>query len=117
MSNNSQIAFSPLGQTVVIPAAASASTGLQVPVYERFNPQSVGQFRIVNGGTNTVFLGVGTTAAEATAAAVAPTAGTPTGAVPLVPGAVEILRFPPNAYFSGVASGATTVYITPGQGL
>jgi len=117
MATNSQIAFTPLGSTVVIPAAASASTGLQVPVYERFNPQNTGQCRIVNSGTNTVFLGIGTTAAEATANAVAPTAGAPTGAIPLLPGAVEILRFPPNAYFSGVAAAATTVYITPGQGL
>ena len=31
--------------------------------------------------------------------------------------AVEILRFSAEAYFSGKASEATTVYITPGEGL
>jgi len=35
----------------------------------------------------------------------------------LVPGAVEILRFNANTYFSGLSSAAATVYITPGQGL
>jgi hypothetical protein len=35
----------------------------------------------------------------------------------MVPGAVEILRFNAEAYFSGKASEATTVYITPGEGL
>jgi hypothetical protein len=32
-------------------------------------------------------------------------------------GAVEILRFSPEAYFSGLASENTTLYITPGTGL
>ena len=49
--------------------------------------------------------------------AFAPVAGTPSDAIVLVPGAVEILRFNIAPFFSGTASGATTVYITPGQGL
>jgi hypothetical protein len=117
MSNNSQIAFSQLGKTVVVAAAGTAPTGVQAPIYERFNPQNTGQYRLVNAGTNTVFLGTGPTAAEATANAVAPVAGTPSDAIVLVPGAVEILRFNANTFFSGLASAATTVYITPGQGL
>ena len=32
MSTNSQIAFAPLGETVVVPAAASAPTGVQALV-------------------------------------------------------------------------------------
>ena len=32
MASNSQIAFAPLGQTVVVPAAASAPTGVQALV-------------------------------------------------------------------------------------
>jgi hypothetical protein len=117
MSNNSQIAFNPIGNTVVVPAAAIASTGVQAPVFERFNPQNAGQYRFVNAGTNTVFLGTGPTAALAQAAAVAPVAGTPSAAIVLVPGAVEILRFNKDTFFSGLASGATTVYVTPGQGI
>ena len=117
MSTNSQIAFSPLGNTVVVAAAATAPDGVQVPVYNRFDPQNAGQYRFVNAGTNTVFLGTGNTAAEAKANAVAPVAGTPSNAIALLPGAVEILRFNIFTFFSGLASGATTVYITPGQGL
>jgi len=117
MSTNSQIAFVPLGQTVAIAAAGTVPAGVQAPVYEKFSPQNTGQYRFVNVGSNTVFLGTGSTAALAQAAAVAPVAGTPSDAIVLVPGAVEILRFNKDTFFSGLASGATTVYVTPGQGL
>ena len=117
MSTNSQIAFAPLGNTVVVAATTSAPTGIQAPVYAKFDPQNTGQFRFVNAGTTTVFLGTGSTAAEATANAVAPVAGTPSAAIVLVPGAVEILRFNQTTFFSGLSSAAATVYITPGQGL
>lgn len=117
MSTNSQIAFNPIGKTVVVAADAVAPAGIQAPVYEKFNPQNAGQYRFVNAGTNTVFLGTGPTAALAQAAAVAPVAGTPSDAIVLVPGAVEIIRFNKDTYFSGLAAGATTVYVTPGQGL
>ena len=117
MSTNSQIAFNPQGETVVVSAAAVAPAGVQAPVYEKFNPQNAGQYRFVNAGSNTVFLGTGASAAEATANAVAPVAGNPSPAIVLVPGAVEILRFNQSTYFSGLSSAAATVYITPGQGL
>jgi hypothetical protein len=117
MSTNSQIAFAPLGNTVVIPAAAMASTGVQALVDARFDAQAVGQYRIINSSANTVFLGVGPTAAIATANAVAPVAGTPSAAIVLVPGAVEILRFNKDTFFSGLSSAAATIYITPGQGI
>jgi len=117
MSTNSQIAFTPLGKTVVVAAAGTAPTGVQAPVAEKFNPQNTGQYRFVNAGPNTVFLGTGPTAALAAAASVAPTAGSPTDAIVLMPGAVEILRFNKDTFFSGLASGATTVYVTPGQGI
>jgi hypothetical protein len=117
MSTNSQIAFTPLGTTVVVAAAGTAPAGVQAPVYEKFNPQATGQYRFVNAGTDTVFLGTGPTAALAQAAAVAPVAGTPSNAIVLVPGAVEVLRFNINTFFSGLAASATTVYVTPGQGI
>ena len=117
MSTNSQIAFAPLGETVVVPAAAVAPTGVQALVDARFDAQSTGQYRIINSSANTVFLGVGPTAAIATANAVAPVAGTPSAAIVLVPGAVEILRFNQNTFFSGLSSAAATVYIVPGQGI
>ena len=117
MSGNSQIAFNPIGNTVVVAAAGTAPTGVQAPVFEKFNAQNAGQYRFVNAGSNTVFLGTGPTAAAASAAAVAPVAGTPSDAIVLVAGAVEILRFNKDTFFSGLASGATTVYVTPGEGL
>jgi hypothetical protein len=117
MSTNSQIAFAPLGNTVLIPAAAMASTGVQALVDARFDGQGTGQYRIINSSLNTVFLGVGPTAAIATANAVAPVAGTPSAAIVLVPGAVEVLRFGRESFFSGLASAASSVYIVPGQGL
>jgi len=117
MSTNSQIAFTPLGKTIVVAATTSAPAGIQAPVYTKFDPQNAGQYRFINAGTVTVFLGTGTSAAEATANAVAPVAGTPSAAIVLVPGAVEILRFNQSTYFSGLSSAAATVYITPGQGL
>jgi len=117
MSNNSQIAFTPIGQTIVVAAAAVAPTGIRAPVNGKLNAQNAGQFRIVNAASTTVFLGTGGTAAIATANAVAPTAGVPTSAIVLLPGAVEIIRFNINTYFSGLSSAAATLYITPGQGL
>lgn len=117
MSNNSQIAFSPLGETIVVAAAAVAPAGIQATVYQKFDPQNAGQYRFVNAGTNAVFIGTGASAAEATANAVAPVAGNPSPAVVLLPGAVEILRFNKDTFFSGLAAAATTVYITPGQGI
>jgi len=117
MSTNSQIAFAPLGETVVIPAAASAPTGVQALVSGRFDAQGTGQYRIINDSVYTVFLGVGSTAALATANAVAPIAGTPSSAIVLVPGAVEILRFGREVFFSGLATAASTVYIVQGEGI
>jgi hypothetical protein len=117
MSTNSQIAFNPQGETVVVAAATVAPAGVQAPVYEKFNPQNAGQYRFVNSSANTVFLGTGASAAEAQTNAVAPVAGNPSPAIILVPNAVAILRFNKDTYFSGLASGASTVYVTPGQGI
>jgi len=113
----SQIAFAPQGKTIVVAAASVAPLGIQVPVMDGPSKPTSGQYRIVNAGTNTVFLGVGSTAANAQANAVAPVAGNPSPAIPMVPGAVEILRFGEEVYFSGLAAAATTLYITPGQGM
>jgi hypothetical protein len=117
MSTNSQIAFAALGQTIVVAAAAVAPAGIQAPVNGKLDAQNAGQFRLINAGATTVFLGTGGSATVATANAVAPTAGSPTAAIVLLPGAVEILRFNINTFFSGLSSAAATVYITPGQGL
>lgn len=117
MATNSQIAFAPLGKTVLIPAAAAASAGVQALVKTVLDAQGTGQYRIINSSTNTVFLGVGSTAASAEANAVAPIAGTPSSAIVLVPGANEILRFGRQSFFSGLAAAASDVFIVQGEGI
>jgi hypothetical protein len=112
MSNASQIPFTPTGNTIVVPAAATAPTGVQA-----VGTAGVGQYRIVNTGTIVVHLGVGATAATATANAVAAVAGTPAKGIIIMPGAIEVLRFGNDAFFSGVSASAVNVYITPGQGI
>ena len=117
MATNSQIAFAPLGETVAITADTTAPNGVQVLVAERNSPNSSGQYRVVNAGTVIVHLGVGPTVAKAKANAEAAASGNPAAGIPLVPGAVEILRFGPESYFSALAASSTTIYITPGQGI
>lgn len=110
-------AFKPLGNTVAITAALSAPTGVQAGTSPAGRSAFAGQYRVINAGSVTVHLGVGASAAAAAAAAVAATSGNPAAGIPLLPGAVEILSLDADAYFSGLASTNTTVYITPGAGL
>jgi hypothetical protein len=117
MATNSQIAFNPQGNTVVVAAAAVAPAGVQAPVNGKFNAQETGQVRIVNSGANIAHIGVGPSASAATANAVAATAGSPAAGIPILPGTEKIIRVPIGSYFSGVAAVATTIYITPGEGL
>ena len=118
MATNSQIAFAPQGNTVVVAADVAAPAGVQAPLFAPFVAQETGQVRIVNASGNLVHLGVGSTAALAQSAAVAAAAGVPATGIPMVAGAVEVLRFAPGMFFSGsCAAGASTLFVTPGQGL
>ena len=105
-------AFQKTGNTVTFTAAVSAPT----PVQCASTTLGGNQYRIINAGTTTVFLGYGADAANATSSAVAVTSSQPS--FPLLPSTDEILTFVPNAYFTGVtASGTAQVYITCGDGL
>ena len=115
------LSFRPLGNTVsftaatVVPDAAQAvSSTVDTPnALYPVTHQAV-QYRIVNAGTETVLLGVGETNAAAKAAA----ASIAAGAVPMLPGAVEILWFPTGTYFTGkTAANTSVVYVTPGEGI
>jgi hypothetical protein len=108
MASSSQIPFAPLGDTITFAAATpTPPTALQAPVHPTTNT-SAG-----NDSTVTVFLGVGSTSADAIA-----NAGAVATSIPLLPGTDEVLRFSPDAFFTGKStSGTATVYITPGQGL
>jgi len=105
-------AFTKTGNTVTFLAATTAPT----PVQCASTTIGGNQYRIINAGNVTVFLGYGANASDATNNAVQVTNSQ--AAFPLLPNTDEILTFMPNAYFTGVvASGNATVYITPGDGL
>jgi hypothetical protein len=116
MASASQFPFQPLGPSHLIVADNPAPNPVQISVDA--GSTGYGQYRIINNSTETVFLGVGANAAQATARAAAIAALTPTKTIVLVPGAVEILRFNGDAFFTAFSStGAADIYITPGQGL
>lgn len=105
-------AFTKLGNTVAFTAATTAPT----PVQAVSTTLGGNQYRIINAGTVTVFLGYGANAAAASAAATVVT--TSGAAIPLLPGTDEILTFVPNAYFTGItANGTAQVYVTAGDGM
>ena len=105
-------AFTKTGNTVAFTAATSAPTAVQA----LSTTLGGNQYRIINSGTVIVFLGYGTTAANANTNATVVTTTSP--AFPLLPGTDEILTFAPNAYFTGITtSGTANVYVTPGDGM
>jgi len=107
------LAFSPLGITVSFTAANSVPTSAQAKSSAPTTRPAY-QYRIVNTGPELVLLGVGVTDAAAIAAA----ASIAAGAIPMVPGAIEVLGFPAGSFFTGkTASGTSVMYVTPGEGL
>ena len=105
-------AFTKTGNTVVFTANVAAPTAVQAVS----TTLGGNQYRIINAGSVTVFLGYGTTSSDASNnAAVITSTGL---SYPLLAGTDEILTFQPNAYFTGItASGNATIYISPGDGL
>ncbi len=105
-------AFGKMGNTVTFLAASTAPA----PVQAASTTLGGNQYRIINNGTVTVFLGYGSTASDATNNAVLVTSSQ--NSLPILPNTDEILSFVPNAYFTGVtSSGTANIYITPGDGV
>lgn len=105
-------AFTKTGNTVIFTAATTAPAAVQAAS----STLGGNQYRILNAGSVTVFLGYGSTASEASNNAVIVTSSQ--SSLPLLPGTDEILSFVPNAYFTGItASGTASVYIIPGDGM
>jgi hypothetical protein len=105
-------AFTRTGNTVTFLATTTAPTAIQAVS----TTLGGNQYRIINSGSVTVFLGYGTDGASANSnAAIITTTGT---SIPLLPGTDEVLSFVPNAYFTGItATSNATVYVTPGDGM
>jgi hypothetical protein len=99
----------------VVTAQGWPVQGVITPVQAVSSTLGGNQYRIINAGSVTVFLGYGTDGTSANSnAAIITTTGT---SIPLLPGTDEILSFVPNAYFTGItASGNATIYITCGDG-
>ena len=109
-------AFTPTGNTVTFTAATVAPTAVQA----LSTTLGGNQYRILNTGNVTVFMGVGANAALANAngGSLIVGAGNGTATIPLLSGTDEILTFLPNAWFTGqVASNTCVVYITCGDGM
>jgi hypothetical protein len=107
--------FSPRGKTVIVAAATTAPTGIQVGEIGTVGGY---QFRIHNAGTVTAYIAFGASAADAQTNAVIPTAGTPQYGIPLPAGIVEVLSFPIGSYLSAItASGTADIFVTQGAGV
>ena len=105
-------AFQKTGNTVTFTADTVAPT----PVQCSSTTLGGNQYRVINTGTVTVFMGYGATASDATNNTSIITTTGPS--FPILPNTDEILTFVPNAYFTGItSSGTATIYITPGDGL
>ena len=110
-------AFTVLGNTAKLTAAATAPTPIQV------TSATLGgnQYRIINLSTTiTAFLSFSQTSAAAASNCVIPTGdgSNAKNCIPILPSTDEILSFVPNGYFTAItASGTADIYITPGDGL
>ena len=103
--------FTPSGNTVTFTAATTAPTSVQA----LSTTLGGNQYRVLNAGSVTAFLGIGTTSNAANTAAAVVTSSQ--GSIPLLAGTDEILTFLPNAWFTGITgSSSAVIYITPGDG-
>jgi hypothetical protein len=106
-------AFTPMGNTITFTATSSSPT---TSVQAASTTLGGNQYRIINSGNVTVFMGYGQANASAVANAVVVTSTQ--SSIPLLSGTDEILTFTPNAYFCGItSSGSAVIYITPGDGV
>ena len=103
--------FSPSGNTVTFTASTAAPAAVQA----LSTTLGGNQYRVINAGNVTVFMGLASTATNATLNAVVVSTTAPS--IPLLPGTDEILTFVPNAWFTGItSSGSAVIYVTPGDG-
>jgi len=97
--------ITPQGPTYFLTAALSSPTAVQIV-------NGYSGYMASTTSSNLVWLGYGTTAAQAVANAVIPTVGNPQNAVLLLPGYMYFYSLQPNLYFAALTTGGTApVYI------
>jgi hypothetical protein len=102
-------AFTKLGNTVTFTANTSAPT----PVQASSDTLGGNQYRIINAGNVSVFIGAANTSASAST-----NAGNVATSIPILANTQQVLTFLPNAYFTGTtSSGTAVIYVTPGDGI
>lgn len=112
MANN--IAFQPMGNTVVLSVTASSSNVAVTSL------SPVNQIMVVNGGSNVVFL---TASSTANPTAVLPNTSASQFGFAVAPTSSKVISTLQSSssttiYVAGIApTGTNTVYITPGEGL
>lgn len=109
-------AFSPQQNLTAALAVTSTSTVTPIQVKAAVPQGSMTQRSFYNAGPNDCF--VAANAAQGSAVAVVPTAGSPALGFPIPAGALVIYSHAPNTFFAAIcAAGKTaTLYITPGEG-
>lgn len=106
-------AFQPHGPSLTIAVTTTASAGQQA-LASSGNPAVV-NYRISNASSQPVFL---TGSGNPNAIAVVGVAGTQTPGQFIGANATEVFTYAQGVYFSAVcATGTSTVYVTPGDGL
>jgi hypothetical protein len=105
----------PVGNTIVIASTSTAPAGTQAAPATTDHFEGC-QYRVHNAGNAVCHIAYAATNTAAANAAVGATAGSPTAAIPIPAGVVEILTAPRNSYWSSNSAVNCTVYITPGTG-
>lgn len=102
--------FQITGKQYAINLTTAASTPVQLTGYT--------ELRVCNPSAVMIHLSFASTSALATTGCVAAVNGTPSTAVAVPAGSIEIIRVPKNAFVAGLtASSTATVYLTAGRGV
>jgi hypothetical protein len=112
-------AFTPVGPTSKIAAAATAPTAVTLAGDTKQSLPSEREYRIQNNGGETAFYAWGVDAATAALNVVIPTNASVGGSCyPISAGAIEVIRAPIGQYWTGITvTNAVSLFITPGKGM
>ena len=115
--NAKEYSFRPTGETHLIAADAVAPAGIQVSGNSPSGSENYDCYLLYNESSNTIHVGWGSSATQAQANSVEVTSGSPARSIPIPAGAGAVFRFSKDTFFSGLATSASKLYITPGEGV